>query len=138
MPHINYGKVVTAQDMKAHGQLDVKIPSSLTSALYRRNLSHSSSGSFISAAIGCLRGSQSPISYLVLHKNSVGSFVIPRSSSRQSIYYVGYHIEIPKYKIGKIYHVKTNSIYVLSTSRISSLMTAMKITIELLELLKIM
>lgn len=33
MQHIKYGNVVTAQAMKAHGQLEVKMPSSLTSAL---------------------------------------------------------------------------------------------------------
>ena len=97
MPHIKHGKVVTAQGTKALGQLEGKIPLSLTSALYRCKLSHYSP--CISAAIGCLRGPQSPASYLALHRKSVGSTVIPRSSSRQSIHYVGYHIETPKHLV---------------------------------------
>jgi len=79
IPHTKYGKAVTAQAMKAHGQLEVKLPSSLSSALYRGKLSHSSPDSFKSTAIGCLRGPQSSNSYLVLLKKSVVSTVIPRS-----------------------------------------------------------
>ena len=139
MSHIKYGKVVTSQAMKAHGEMEVKIPSSLTSTLYRYKLSFFP-GSFISAAIGGLRGLQSPTSYFVLHKKSVGSTVIPRPSSWQSIHYIGCHIETSKHlvSIRKINHVKTNSIYVLSTSHVSSLMAVMRITTELLEVLKIM